>query len=77
MTADEYAACGSVGGCVSALRRMPLAARAQLEAESDALLALLARGRQVAGSGDEVSVAIRSTEELVATIKAELLAARL
>jgi len=55
---------------------MPLLARARIEWESDALLVLLARARQVAGRDAEVEAAIRSTEELVATIQSDLIAAR-
>jgi len=56
---------------------MPLLARARIEWESDALLVLLARARQVAGRDAEVEAAIRGTGELVATIQSDLIAARM
>ena len=66
-----------VSESINALRRMRLAARARIEWESDALLVLLARARQVAGRDAEVETAIRSTDELVATIQSDLIAARM
>jgi hypothetical protein len=62
---------------ISALRRMPLAARARLESESDALLVLLARARRMAGSDAQAEEAIRVTEERVARIQSDLIAARM
>lgn len=67
----------SAGASISALRRMPLAARARIESESDALLDLLARARRIAGSDAEVEAAIRMTEELIASIRSDLIAARM
>jgi hypothetical protein len=67
----------SISASISALRRMPLAARARIESESDALLMLLARARRIAGSGAELEAAIRMTEERVARIRSDLIAARM
>lgn len=77
MTPEEVAASAPPGESVSALRRMPLAARARIESESDALLVLLARARRIAGGDAEVEAAIRKTEELVARIQSDLIAARM
>ncbi len=77
MTPEEVAANVRAGASISALRRMPLAARARIESESDALLALLARTRRIAASDAEFEAAIRVTEELVARIQSDLITARM
>jgi hypothetical protein len=77
MTPEEIAACHRAGTSVYALRRMPLAARARVESEANALLVLLAQARRRAGGDDEVEMAIAAIEELVAQVQAELVAARM
>jgi len=56
---------------------MPLAARARIESETDALLVLLAQARSCAGDDDWVEESIAELEQLVAQIQAELIAARM
>jgi hypothetical protein len=74
---EEAAAIVKASESITALRRMPLAARARIESESDALLMLLARARRIAGSDAEVEDAIRMTEKRVARIQSGLIAARM
>ncbi len=74
---EEVAVSVRTSESITALRRMPLAARARIESESDALLVLLARARRVAGSDARVEAAIRVTEEMVARIQSDLIAARM
>lgn len=77
MTPEEIAACHRASECVEALRRMPLAARARIESEANALLVLLAQARRRTGRDDEIEAAIAAIEELVAQVQAELIAARM
>jgi hypothetical protein len=77
MTPHKIAARHRASGSVEALRRMPLAARARIESETDALLMLLARARRRYGSGARMQPAIAAIEEVVAQVKADLIAARL
>lgn len=77
MTPQRSAACQRASGSVEALRRMPPAARARIESETDALLMVLARARCRYRGDDEVQAAIESIEERVAQVQAELIAARM
>jgi len=76
MTPHKIAARHRAGGSVEALRRMPLAARARIESETDALLLLARAGRRCGGDA-EVQAAIAAIEELLAQIQADLIAARM
>ena len=77
MTPQRIAACHRADWSVESLRRMPLAARARIELETDALLVLLAQARACASDDDWVEESIAELEQLVAQIQAELIAARM
>ena len=77
MTPEEITGCHRASQCVEALRRMPLAARARIESDANALLALLAQARNGTGGDDEIEAAIAVIEEQVAQVQAELIAARM